>query len=58
MKNAFNSAAWLCEFVFAGLQWLGLVVLRLGFKIKPEHVQLAGEPTKGMTFKPNPWKSI
>lgn len=33
-------------------------VLRLGFKIKPEHAQLAGEPAKGMTFKLNPWKSI
>lgn len=33
-------------------------VLRLGFKIKPEHALAAGEPAKGMTFKLNPWKSI
>jgi hypothetical protein len=32
-------------------------VLRLGFKIKPEHAD-AGEPAKGMTFKLNPWKQI
>ena len=29
MKNAFNSAAWLCAFFFAALQWLGLVLVRL-----------------------------
>jgi hypothetical protein len=33
-------------------------VLRLGFKIKPEHELAPGEPAKGMTFKFNPWKSI
>lgn len=33
-------------------------VLRLGFKIKPEHAMATGEPAKGMTFKLNPWKSI
>ncbi|MNJ51366.1 hypothetical protein D3C77_466680 [compost metagenome] len=32
-------------------------VLRLGFKIKPEH-QGTDEPAKGMTFKVNPAKSI
>lgn len=32
-------------------------VLRLGYKIKPDHAGKA-EPPKGMTFKINPWKSI
>lgn len=51
-----------------GFRWYGLYVvtqrsasqafvLRLGFKIKPEHAGTA-EPAKGMTFKVNPWKSI
>lgn len=33
-------------------------VVRLGFKIKPEHAGATGEPAKGLTFKLNPWKSI
>ncbi len=32
-------------------------VLRLGYKIKPEH-EGADEPAKGMTFKINPFKAI
>jgi len=62
-----GQAGW--QFVAARRRWYGLYgvwqltatrafVLRLGFKIKPEHAQLAGEPAKGMTFKLNPWKSI
>ncbi|MCO7655663.1 hypothetical protein NJC11_29640 [Pseudomonas aeruginosa] len=33
-------------------------VIRLGFKIKPEHAGAIGEPAKGLTFKVNPWKEI
>lgn len=33
-------------------------VIRLGFKIKPEHAGLESEPAKGLTFKLNPWKTI
>lgn len=51
-----------------GRHWYGLYVvwqwradrafvLRLGFKIKPEH-EGSAEPAKGMTFKVNPWKAI
>lgn len=32
-------------------------VIRLGFKIRPEH-QGSGEPAKGLTFKLNPWKQL
>lgn len=32
-------------------------VLRVGYKIKPDHAG-KDEPPKGMTFKINPWKSI
>lgn len=52
----------------SALRWYGLYwvlpwsstrafVLRLGFKIKPEHFG-ADEPAKGMTFKLNPCKDI
>lgn len=33
-------------------------VVRLGFKIKPEHALAVSEPAKGLTFKLNPYKSI
>lgn len=33
-------------------------VIRLGFKIKPDHEVMAGEPPKGFTIRLNPWKSI
>lgn len=33
-------------------------VIRLGYKIKPEHSLKEGEPGKGMTFKANPFKAI
>lgn len=32
-------------------------VVRIGFKIKPDHAG-GNEPSKGMTFKVNPWKAI
>lgn len=32
-------------------------VIRLGFKIRPEHAG-SSEPAKGLTFKLNPWKEI
>lgn len=32
-------------------------VVRLGFKIRPEHAG-SSEPAKGLTFKLNPWKEI
>ncbi|MCD5980525.1 DUF7338 family protein [Pseudomonas quasicaspiana] len=34
------------------------LVIRLGFKIRPDHAGNATEAAKGMTFKLNPWKDI
>lgn len=51
-----RSSAWY------GLYWVHewsttrAFVIRLGYKIKPEHGP--DEPPKGMTFKINPWKAI
>jgi hypothetical protein len=47
-----------------GLYWVWQLkadrafVVRLGFKIRPDHAFKADEPAKGMTFKINPWTSI
>lgn len=34
------------------------LVVRLGFKIKPEHEDMHREPPKGFTVRVNPWKKI
>jgi hypothetical protein len=59
----------LCWSEMDGRRWFGFYlvhcwsldrafVIRLGFKVKPEHSGRTDEPRKGLTFKVNPFKKI
>lgn len=70
VEDRFDQAGW--QFVITendGKRWYGFYwvhpwsetrafVVRLGFKVKPEHQGLLAEPAKGMTTKINVYKSI